>query len=56
MGFLSQAGVKGFDCLNNGKRSIAVNLKEKEGVEVVKKLCAYSDVLIDPYRPGEKEF
>ncbi|XP_038207378.1 alpha-methylacyl-CoA racemase [Zerene cesonia] len=43
------------DIMCNGKRMVSVNLKSKEGVGVVKKLCATSDVLIDTYRPGVLE-
>ena len=42
------------DTLARGKKSIAVDLKKKEGVALIRKLCASSDVLIEPYRPGEK--
>lgn len=41
--------------MSNGKGMISVNLKSKEGVEIVKKLCASADVLLDPYRPGVME-
>ncbi|XP_075992512.1 alpha-methylacyl-CoA racemase isoform X2 [Anticarsia gemmatalis] len=44
-----------FDVMSNGKRMISVNLKSKEGVDVVKNLCASSDVLIDTFRPGVME-
>lgn len=30
-----------------------MNLKKKEGMEVVKKLCQTADVLVEPFRPGE---
>lgn len=41
------------DTLARGKRSIAINLKNKDGVEVLKKMAARSDVLLDPYRKGK---
>lgn len=41
--------------MSNGKRTISINLKQKEGVNVLKKLCANSDVLLDTYRPGVLE-
>jgi len=41
------------DQLGRGKMSIAVNLKKKEGVAVVRKLCNNADVLIEPYRTGK---
>lgn len=40
------------DSLSHGKRSIALNLKSKEGSEIFHKLSDQSDVLIDPYRAG----
>jgi len=40
------------DRLGRGKMSIAVNLKRKEGADVVKKLCNNADVLIEPFRVG----
>ncbi|KAF9804131.1 hypothetical protein SFRURICE_020559 [Spodoptera frugiperda] len=44
-----------FDVLSNGKRMLSVNLKTQEGVNVVKKLCSSSDVLLDTFRPGVME-
>lgn len=41
--------------MSNGKRMISVNLKSKEGIEVVKKLCTSADVLLDTFRPGVME-
>lgn len=43
------------DCLAKGKRTIAVNLKNAKGQELVRALCKASDVLIEPYRPGVME-
>lgn len=43
------------DVMSNGKRSVSLDLKRKEGVQILKKLCATSDVLIDTYRPGVLE-
>lgn len=43
------------DILARGKRSIALDLKSKEGLEVVKKLICAADVVIDPFRPGVLE-
>ena len=37
------------------KRSIAVSLKQPQGVKVVQDLCRRADVLIEPYRPGVME-
>ena len=38
-----------------GKRSIALDLKQPEGVGLLKKLCCSADVLIEPFRPGVME-
>ncbi|XP_070543223.1 alpha-methylacyl-CoA racemase-like [Ptychodera flava] len=43
------------DRLARGKKSIAVDVKSKEGTNLLRKLCLQSDVLIDPYRPGVME-
>ncbi|HJU30675.1 MAG TPA: CaiB/BaiF CoA-transferase family protein [Hyphomicrobiaceae bacterium] len=40
--------------LHRNKRSITLNLKMKEGVDVLKKLAAKADVLIENYRPDVK--
>lgn len=41
-----------FRANNRGKRSIILNLKELMGQEVLKKLAAQADVLIEGFRPG----
>lgn len=41
-----------FASINRGKRSIAVNLKSPEGQDILGKLIARSDVLIESFRPG----
>lgn len=38
-----------------GKRSIALNLKVDRGRDLLRKMAAKSDVLIDPFRPGVLE-
>ncbi|KAK4315645.1 hypothetical protein Pmani_013136 [Petrolisthes manimaculis] len=43
------------DRLGRGKRSIILDLKKPQGVDIVKKLCASADVLIEPYRRGVME-
>ena len=43
------------DINNRGKRSIALNLKSPEGVEVARRLVARADVLIEGFRPGVME-
>ncbi|MGH7353508.1 MAG: CaiB/BaiF CoA transferase family protein [Candidatus Rokuibacteriota bacterium] len=45
----------GFFGWNRGKRSIAVNLKTPEGVEVVERLVAGADVFMENMRPGVAE-
>jgi len=40
---------------DRGKRFIRVNLKTKDGVDIVKKMMERYDVLIEPYRPGVME-
>lgn len=44
--------LQGFFGWNRGKRSIAVNLKEPAGREIVHKLAAQSDVVMENFRPG----
>jgi crotonobetainyl-CoA:carnitine CoA-transferase CaiB-like acyl-CoA transferase len=39
----------------SNKRSITLNLKTEEGREILKKLVACSDVLVENYRPGAFE-
>ena len=41
-----------FMTMNRDKRGIAVDLKQPEGVEIVKKLAATADVFVQNYRPG----
>ena len=40
---------------NRNKRSVAVDLKAPEGVEVVRRLCREADVLVQNFRPGVVE-
>lgn len=40
---------------NRGKRSMRVNLKSDEGVDIVKRMMVNADVLVEPYRPGVME-
>lgn len=41
-----------YEDVNLGKRSVAVNLKRPEGVEVVRRLIAKSHATMDNFRPG----
>ena len=43
------------DVLARGRRSIAVDLKKPEGVQVVLKLCEKADALFEGFRPGVTE-
>ncbi|MCZ2528100.1 CaiB/BaiF CoA transferase family protein [Streptomyces sp. HB2AG] len=43
------------DVVSRGRRSVAVNLKAPEGVELVLDLLAGADALIEGYRPGVME-
>lgn len=38
--------------LNRSKRSVTLNLKEERGREILKKLVAGADVLVENYKPG----
>jgi len=40
---------------DRGKRSMRVNLKSEEGIEIVRRMIQKSDVLVEPYRPGVME-
>lgn len=45
----------GYDLLARGKQSIAIDLKRPEGLEVVRRLIATSEVVIEGFRPGTME-
>ncbi len=48
-----RGGVTGIYASNNrGKRSLVVDLKDPQGVDILKQLVANSDVLIQNFRPG----
>jgi formyl-CoA transferase/CoA:oxalate CoA-transferase len=40
---------------NRGKRSIALDLRKPEGVEVIHRLARTADVVIENYRPGQAD-
>jgi crotonobetainyl-CoA:carnitine CoA-transferase CaiB-like acyl-CoA transferase len=44
-----------FLCCNRNKRSLAIDLKSAEGLQVVSKLVARADVLMHNFRPGAAE-
>ncbi len=41
-----------FLAVNRGKRSVAVDLKHREGLSLALELCAAADVVIENFRPG----
>ncbi|MGH2399905.1 MAG: CoA transferase, partial [bacterium] len=41
-----------FWAVNRNKRGIAVNLKAREGVEIIRALAARADVFVENFRPG----
>lgn len=43
------------DPVSRGKRSIAIDIKSREGVKVLKRLAASADVFLEPFRPGVVE-
>jgi crotonobetainyl-CoA:carnitine CoA-transferase CaiB-like acyl-CoA transferase len=49
---LLAAGAGFFPVFNRNKKSLAVNLKKKEGLELVLKLIASADALTENFRPG----
>lgn len=52
----NKGGVTGIFLNNNrGKRSLVVDLKKSEGVDLLKRLVADADVLIQNFRPGAME-
>src|SRR5512132_596099 len=49
---LQGAGAGFFPVFNRNKKSLAVNLKKKEGLDLVLKLIASADVVTENFRPG----
>ena len=47
--------IMGKNPFNRGKRSMRVNLKSEQGIDIVKRMIGNSDVLVEPYRPGVME-
>ena len=43
------------DALATSKKSVSLNLKDAQGIQVVNKLISKSDVLVEPFRPGIME-
>lgn len=48
-------GMGYFPFFNRNKKSLAVNLKDPQGLEIIKKLLATTDVLVENYAPGTME-
>ena len=44
-----------YDTTRRGRRSIAIDLKQEKAIEIMKKLAANSDVIIEGFRPGVME-
>src|SRR6266498_2010486 len=44
-----------FLCINRNKKSITIDLKSSEGVNLVRRLAGSADVLIENFRPGTME-
>ena len=44
-----------FIAMNRGKRSITVDLKKPDGIEIVRRLAKSCDMLLTNYRPGVME-
>lgn len=54
--YTEHAGLPGmsipFIVLNGGKRSITVNLKSAGGQQIIRRLAAHADVVVENFRPG----
>ena len=42
-----------YSMINRNKRSVAINLKHSEGQQLIRRLAAKADVLLQNYRPGK---
>jgi crotonobetainyl-CoA:carnitine CoA-transferase CaiB-like acyl-CoA transferase len=49
---LTGAGAGFFTVMNRNKRSIAVDMKQQEGLALVKRLVATADAVVENFRPG----
>lgn len=52
---VDRVGAGAFDQLARGKRSIAVNPKQADGLETLLRMLDQADVLLEPFRPGVME-
>jgi crotonobetainyl-CoA:carnitine CoA-transferase CaiB-like acyl-CoA transferase len=55
--FIGKPGMKGresffYHTLNRNKKSLTLNLKHPEGLEIFKKLAKDADVIVEQFRPG----
>jgi len=50
-----KSGNMDYDVTARGKRSISLDLKSTQGVQVFKKISSTHDVLLEPFRPGVME-
>ena len=48
----SSTDTAAFNAVNRGKRGIAVDLKAPGGADIVRRLAAQTDIMIENYRPG----
>lgn len=44
-----------FLCINRNKKSLALNLKSPQGIDLLKRLAERADVLVENFRPGTME-
>ncbi len=54
-GLAAMGGALPNDVLNRNRRSVAVNMKTPEGIELVLKLCESADGVFEGFRPGVAE-
>jgi crotonobetainyl-CoA:carnitine CoA-transferase CaiB-like acyl-CoA transferase len=50
---LSGGAFRPYDAVNHGKRSLALDLRDPRGAEVLRRLADRADVLVENYRPGK---
>src|SRR5689334_57766 len=46
------AGAGFFPMFNRNKKSVAIDLRRAEGLDVARKLCASADIVCENFRPG----
>jgi len=52
---LARGAFRPYDAVNHGKRSLALDLGDPRGAEVLRRLADGADVLVENYRPGTLE-